>query len=73
MIEATDALSPRQRTVLVEIDRYLKATGEVCSMNYLARRLNVHRSTIREHINVLHKKGWLRACAPGPPARPLEL
>lgn len=59
-------LTTKQRTVLMVVDRYTTATGEPCSARYLARRLNLHHSTVLEHLSVLYRKGWLRT--PNAPA-----
>lgn len=61
-------LSDQQQRILVEIRRYVDATGEPCSHRYLARRLQVHHSTIQEHLERLHRKGWIRS--PHSPVRP---
>lgn len=58
------APSPRQRAVLNVIAQYRAATGEACSVLYIARRLNIHHSTVQDHIEALYRKGWLRS--PGP-------
>ena len=60
------ALTDRQRAVFTMIVDYNAATGEPCSLSYVSRRLGLHRSTIRDHIKAIHRKGWLRA--PGAPA-----
>lgn len=59
-------LTDRQRAVLSAIRHYCGATGEVPTLSYLARRLNLDRSTVREHLEALHRKGFLRAPVPGP-------
>lgn len=65
---ATSAdLTDRQREVLTTVETYNVATGEPCPAAYLARRLGLHHSTVRQHLDSLHRKGWLRA--PGSPAR----
>lgn len=61
----TDGLPDRQRAVLVEIIRYYQATGEVPTQRYLARRLSIHFTTVRDHLQALHRKGWLPAPVPG--------
>jgi DNA-binding IclR family transcriptional regulator len=61
-------LSTRQRCVLELIMGYYRTTGEPCPANYLARRLDLHHSTVQEHIATLHHKGWLET--PNPPSRP---
>ena len=59
-------LSTKQRLVVIAIEQYIGATGEPCPARYLARRLNVHHSTIQEYLRVLFLKGWLRT--PNAPA-----
>lgn len=61
-------LPGRQRLVLDTIVRYHKTTGEPCPAAYLARRLSIHHSSVQRHIELLHRKGWLRA--PNAPAVP---
>lgn len=63
-VEHAAALSPRQRAVLNVIARYRAATGEACSVPYIARQLDLHHSTVQDHIEALYRKGWLRS--PGP-------
>lgn len=63
-------LTTKQRSMLIIIERYCEATGEACPGTYLARRLNLHHSTVQEYLRVLHRKGWLRSAnAPSRPAR----
>lgn len=57
-------LAPRQRDVLTVIVRFYEATGEPPSVLYVARRLSLSRAAVREHIEALHRKGWLRVPAP---------
>jgi len=59
-------LTTRQRRILEAIDDYQRVTGEACSASYLGRRFSLHPSTIQEHLEVLYRKGWLRA--PNAPA-----
>lgn len=61
-------LTGRQRMVLDAIVRYYRGTGEACPASYIARNLSIHHSTAQRHIEVLHRKGWLRA--PNAPAVP---
>lgn len=63
-------LTTRQESVLVLVSDYYRATGEPCSASYLARRLSIHHSTVRDHLIALHRKGWLRS--PNTPAVPLR-
>lgn len=59
-------LTTKQRQILTAIDRYTRATDEPCPGNYLARRFDLHHSTVQKHLEVLHRKGWL--CGPNAPA-----
>jgi len=65
-MEPTD----RQREVLDEIERYNEATGEGASISYLARRLDLHRTTIHQHVVYLRRKGFLKTS--GSPAIVLQ-
>lgn len=56
-------LTEKQRVVLSAIARYYSVTAEPCSVAYLARRLKLGRSTIRQHLRALYLKGWLPAPA----------
>lgn len=70
MKEDLSLLTGRQRAVLDEIVRYYRATGEACPATYVARRLSMHHSSAQRHIELLHRKGWLRAPnAPSVPSR----
>lgn len=63
-------LPARQRAILDLIVRHYRVTGEACSANYLARRMDLHHSTVQEHISALHRKGWLRSAnTPAIPTR----
>ena len=57
-------LSRRQRAVLRLIVLYYRTTGEAPTVCFLARRLQLHHSTVQEHILALHEKGWLLSPAP---------
>jgi DNA-binding MarR family transcriptional regulator len=61
-------LTNRQRAVFLEIVRYHEATGEGCSLSYLARRFDLARQTVHQHVVYLRRKGFLRAS--GSPAVP---
>jgi hypothetical protein len=54
------SLTTNQRRILEAIAGYCRATGEPCSAGYLARRFAKDPSTIREHLHVLYRRGWLR-------------
>lgn len=58
-------LTTKQRSLVIIIEQYARATGESCPASYLARRLRIHHSTVQEHLTVLHRKGWIRT-AHGP-------
>lgn len=62
------SLPERQRAVLNLVRRYFLATGEACPASYIARKLDLHHSTVQEHLNVLYHKGLL--LTPNAPARP---
>jgi DNA-binding transcriptional ArsR family regulator len=65
---ATDLPTTQQRRVLLIIERYVDATGEACPAAFIARHLNLHHSTVQEHLKALFQKGWLRT--PNAPAMP---
>jgi SOS-response transcriptional repressor LexA len=65
---ATDLPTTQQRKILLIIERYVDATGEACPASVIARRMNLHHSTIQEHLTALFRKGWLRT--PNAPAMP---
>jgi hypothetical protein len=51
----------KQRAILQMIERYAFMTGgEPCPASFVARRLNVHHSTVQDHFRALFRKGWLR-------------
>ncbi len=52
-------LTTKQRKLLEAIDRYEQGTGEPCTAGWLARHTNTHHTTIREHLQALHRRGWL--------------
>ncbi len=54
-------LTTQQRRVLEAIDTFWRATGEPCPGSYLARRFNLHHSTVQKHLFALHRRGWLRS------------
>jgi predicted DNA binding protein len=57
-------LTDRQREVLQLMTRYGELLEEPPTMAFLARRMRVDRSTIREHLEAIHRKGWLPAPRP---------
>ena len=68
---AIQGLTCRQAQVLDAAAAYYAATGEPCSVSYLARRLALSRATVREHLEALARKGWLPApCPPSIPPHP---
>lgn len=65
---AQPSLSDREREVLGVVVRYVSGTGEPCPGRYIARQLGMHHSTIQQHLERLHRRGWLRG--PNAPAFP---
>lgn len=64
-------LTTKQRQIVEAIERYNEATGEPASGSWLARRFNLHHSTIQRHLYLIHRKGWLRtSSAPAVAIRP---
>lgn len=61
-------LPSRQRRALDVIVQYYRATGEACPSTLIARQMEVHHSTIQDHLAALYRKGWLRT--PNAPATP---
>ena len=61
---AVQPLADGQRRVLRVIQQFLDATGEPPSASYIARRLNLHHETVRQHLQACHRKGWLRSPSP---------
>lgn len=61
---STAPLAARQRDVLMLIQRFAEATGEIPTVEYLARRLAIHRKTVQQHLDALYAKGWLRVPSP---------
>lgn len=57
-------LAARQRDVLCLIARYVEATGEPPTVEFLARRLSIDRKTVQQHLDALFAKGWLRSPSP---------
>jgi hypothetical protein len=68
MRASTLALTTRQRDVLDVVVRYYRAVEEPCPSTLVARRLGLHHERVRQHFQILHRKGWLRA--PNAPAIP---
>lgn len=60
-------LTTQQRRLLEAIDGFVQQTGEPCTANYLARRFDLHHTTVREHLEALYRRGWL--ATPNAPAR----
>lgn len=61
--EPLHTLTTKQRAMLILIDQHERGTGEPCSASWLARRLLVDRTTIRQHLEALYRKGWLRTAS----------
>jgi Mn-dependent DtxR family transcriptional regulator len=57
-------LTSRQRDVLRVIVRFTESTGEAPSARYVARRLGLHLTTVQEHLQAMHEKGWLSSPSP---------
>jgi DNA-binding CsgD family transcriptional regulator len=52
------SLTAKQREVhRLTVDYYV-ATGEGCSLAYLARRLKKNRTAVRQHLHAIAAKGW---------------
>jgi hypothetical protein len=68
---AAAPLSERQRAVLSEIAAFRRAHGYDCTVGHLSKVLGCHHSTIQQHLDYAHRKGFLRAPVPGPLVRPL--
>jgi DNA-binding IclR family transcriptional regulator len=60
-------LTTRQTDVYDVIARYNRVTGEPCPASYLARRFELHHTTVQDYIGTLYRKGWLHA--PNSPAQ----
>lgn len=56
---AAQTLTDRQAELLRELHRYYATTGEPCHGRYLARRLSLSNTTVRQHLDALYRKGWL--------------
>jgi len=54
-------LTQRQREVLHEIVKHVRAVGYPPSLRALGRRLGMNHSRVQQHLNALCKKGWLRS------------
>lgn len=63
-----EPLTTKQRALYQAITTYVRVTGEPCSASYLARKFSMHHSTVRNHLEELHRKGYLEA--PNTPAMP---
>jgi DNA-binding MarR family transcriptional regulator len=49
-----------QARVLSEVRRYFTVLGEGCNIRHLSRRLELSRTTVREHVLALDRKGWVK-------------
>lgn len=58
-------LTTKQRLIVEAIDAYERATGEACPARLLARRMRIAPTTMQEHLEALHRRGWVRT--PGGP------
>jgi DNA-binding NarL/FixJ family response regulator len=57
-------LTQRQQQVLQLMTRYGEQFDEAPSVSFIARRLQVHRTTVQDHLEAIHRKGWLPAPRP---------
>ena len=57
-------IAVRQRDVLRLAMRYQDATGDPATVEYLAKKLGIHRKTVQQHLDALYRKGYL--CEPSP-------
>lgn len=57
-------LSPRQREVLDLIRAHVELVGEAPPATLIARRLNLHHSTVQAHLRALADRGLLRSASP---------
>lgn len=57
-------LTDCQRAVYLMAVRYFAATGEPCSLAYLARRLHRHPKSIRRRLTGIAAKHWASASTP---------
>jgi DNA-binding IclR family transcriptional regulator len=55
----------RQRSILNYIKRYMLENAEAPSVYLIARRHGLGRSTVREHLLALARKGYLRVSSDG--------
>lgn len=58
-------LTSKQRQIVEAIDAYVQATREPCPARLLARRMRIASTTMQEHLEALHRHGWL--VTPGGP------
>jgi hypothetical protein len=58
------ALTERQRIVFTLVTHYYAATGEPCSITYVARSLRRDRKTVRAHVEALIRKGVITKTTP---------
>lgn len=68
--EPLNTLTTKQRQIFSAIEGYCKATSEPCPGRYLARRMSLSHTTVRDHLRALHRKGWLRT--PNSPSLPTD-
>lgn len=57
---ATLPLTPRQRTILSYIAAVQKVQGRPPSARVVAWRFNLRLQAVQDHLQALHRKGWLR-------------
>lgn len=57
-------LTEKQQRVYELALKYFEATGEPCSVSWLARQLHRDRHTVRHHATAIVKKGWANSETP---------
>lgn len=68
-------ITDRQAEVMKLVQAYCDFHGtDGCPASFVADRLKLHYSTVREHFAVLHRKGWLvsESCPATPTRRFLD-
>jgi DNA-binding IclR family transcriptional regulator len=51
--------SVRQVEILAFVTAYQNLTGQSCPISVICERFQLKRSTVREHLDRLHERGWL--------------
>jgi DNA-binding IclR family transcriptional regulator len=55
------ALPTQQRRILEVVAGFENLINEGCSISMISRVLRIGRSTARDHVEALHRKGWLKS------------